>query len=546
MYNPFLLQEEQDKLAAIKSSLSEDELDQIMAKTVELKKLQASDDSPEAKATIPSLELEDLKREVTEYPIEVTENENGSGVTVIRHQLTSTSGIAYVNFGVDLSGLSLDDVALLPVFGRVLKEAGAGDYDDVALSRMIGTHTGGISVSLLTSPVSPEGADESAVTDGTRMMTKLVLRGKATSEKTDELFDIYKLILTEAKLDSKSKVIEMLKESRSRLEAGIQGSGHSFANTRMRARYSVPGYIDEKMGGITYLTTVKQLLKQAEEDWPSLLARLEKIRSTILDETTCRDGMFLDITGDEKVLTTIQPSVVKFLNELPGKSDGEKLPDFYKEEHPWVAQAKAEMSEMVPLIDEGFIVPTQVSYVGKSGKIYEEGEPVPGSTAVISRYLRTGYLWDHVRVMGGAYGGFCMFSPSSGYFSYLSYRDPNLSKTLDVYDATADALMAAADELEKDPEALATAIIGAVGDLDGALSPDQKGWTSFERWMVNESPEYRQKYRDEILNTKPDDFREFAERLRKMNKPSVAVISSKAAFEAAEKDGKVMTLTEVV
>jgi len=386
-------QEEKDRLAEIKASLSDDELDEIIKKTVELKKLQAMDDSPEAKATIPRLELEDLKREETEYPIAVTENENNSGVTVIRHELTSTSGIAYVNFGVDLSGVPFDDAPLLSLFGRLVKEAGAGDYDDVALSRMIGTHTGGINVALVSTPVTPEGADESAVSDGAHMVTKLVIKGKATSDKTDELFDIYKLILTDAKLDSKSKVIEMLKESRSRLEAGIQGSGHSFANTRMNARYSVAGYLNEKMGGITYLETVKQLLKQAEEDWPSLLARLEKIRDTILDEKLCRDGMFLDITGDKQVLETIEPSVEKFLNELPGETGGDKLPDFYKDEHPWVAQARKEMKEMAPLIDEGFIVPTQVSYVGKSGRIYEEGEKVPGSTAVIARFLRTGYLW---------------------------------------------------------------------------------------------------------------------------------------------------------
>ena len=333
-----MLQEERDRLAKIKAGLSEEELDEIMKKTEELKKLQAADDSPEDKATIPRLELEDLKREVTEYPIAVTENENNSGITVIRHELTSTSGIAYVNFGVDLSGVPFDDVPLLSLFGRLVKEAGAGDYDDVALSRMIGTHTGGINVALVSTPVTTEGADESVVSDGTNMVTKLVLKGKATSDKTDELFDIYKLILTDAKLDSQKKVIEMLRESRSRLEAGIQGSGHSFANTRMKARYSVPGYIDEKMGGISSLATVKQLLKQAEEDWPSLLARLEKIRDTILDEKLCRDGMFLDITGDKKVLESIQPSVEKFLEELPGLSDGERLPNFYTEEHPWVAQ----------------------------------------------------------------------------------------------------------------------------------------------------------------------------------------------------------------
>jgi len=366
-----------------------------------------------------------------------------------------------------------------------MKETGAGEYDSVALSRKIGTHTGGVSVNLLTTAVHAEGSDESVSSSGENMLTKLIIKGKATSENMDELFSIFKLILTEAKLDSQTKVLELLKETRSRLESTIQGAGHSIANSRIKARYRVGGYLDEIMGGISYLDTVKALLKQAEDDWPSLLARLENIRDTILDSSTCRSGMMVDITGDKTVLESIQPNVEKFLSELPGDSKGGKLPNFYNEIHPWVPEAKKRMAEMTPIMDEGFVVPTQVSYVGKGGMLYEEGERIPGSAAVAARFLRTGYLWDHVRVMGGAYGGFCTFSPFSGLFSFLSYRDPNLAKTIDVYDAAADALMAAADALEDDKEALETAIIGTIGDMDGALSPDQKGNTSFQRFLIN-------------------------------------------------------------
>ena len=139
-----LLQKERDRLAAIKEQLSEEELNDIVSKTAELKKLQAQEDSAEARATIPSLELSDLKREPTEYPIAVTENENESGVTVVRHELGSTSGIAYVSFGVDLSRLPLDDAPLLPLFTKVMMETGAGEYDSVALSRKIGTCLSGL------------------------------------------------------------------------------------------------------------------------------------------------------------------------------------------------------------------------------------------------------------------------------------------------------------------------------------------------------------------------------------------------------------------
>ena len=128
----------------------------------------------------------------------------------------------------------------------------------------------------------------------------------------------------------------------------------------------------------------------------------------------------------------------------------------------------------------------------------------------------------------------------------MSYRDPNLDKTLDVYDATADALLEAASELEKNPDALATAIIGAMGDMDGALSPDQKGATALNRWIAHESPERRQQFRDEILNTKASDFKDFAMKLKEMKNQSIAVVSSKAAFESAAEVGKEMELNQVV
>lgn len=541
-----IVKEEQDRLATIKSQLSEEEINEIIKKTVDLKKLQASEDTLEARATIPSLGLEDLKREVTEYPIAVTENEKGSGITVVRHELGSTSGIAYVNLAVDLSELPLEDVRLLPIFTRIMTETGAGDYDSVALSRRIGTHTGGVGATTMITAVNQRGADGSVTSAGDNIQAKLLIQGKATSEKIDELFSIFELILTDARLDSQAKVVEMLKESKSRLESRVQGAGHSMMNTRMKSRYRPAAYVEEITGGVSYLDTLKSLIKEAEEDWPSLLDRLTRLRQTILNPSTCRNGMVLDITGDKSVLSAIQPNVEKLLGELPGDSTPKKSFDPYTDVHPWVAAAKEEMAKYTPIKDEGFVVPTQVSYVGKSGLLYETGERIPGSAAVVSRFLRTGYLWDYVRVIGGAYGGFCTFSPFSGFFSFLSYRDPNLDKTLDVYDAAADALLAAADAMETDRDALETAIIGAIGDMDGALSPDQKGFTAFQRWLINESPEYRQKFRDEILNTTPSDFREFAIRLRSMKDASVAVVSSKSKFEEAANAGKVMELTQIL
>jgi Zn-dependent M16 (insulinase) family peptidase len=540
------IQDEKDRLAKMKESMSEDDLKNIIEKTAELKKLQGAEDPPEARATIPSLELEDLKREVTEYPIEVTDNAANSGVTLVQHELGSTSGIAYASLSVDVSAISLEDVPLLPLFTRIMMETGAGEYDSVALSRKIGMHTGGVSVSSMITGVNKDGAPEGVIGDGEHFVSKLTITGKATSDKVEEMFTIFDLILRDANLDSKSKIIEMLKEAKSRKESSVQGSGHATANARIRSRYNVIGYINEMMSGLSSLDTTKQLLELAENDFPALLARLENMRNTILAKNTCRDGMILDITGDKMVFEKIQPAVENFLQKLPGDSGAGKLQDFYSAPHPWAKQVKAEMSAKALIADEGFVVPTQVSYVGKGGRLYDIGEEVSGSTAVIQKFLGTGYLWDNVRVIGGAYGGFCQFQPRDGVFTFLSYRDPNLAGTIDVYDAASDSLMASAKDMEINPEALATAIIGAIGDMDGALSPDQKGAIAFRRWLIRETPEQRQKYRDEVLSTKPEDFKDFAERLKALKDPSSAVVSSKSAFEDASKAGKTFTLKDVM
>jgi len=539
------VQVEKDKLQKIKQSMSDDELDAIIDKTAELKRLQALEDPPEAIATIPSLTLGDLEREVKEYPIEVTENYANSGVTGVVNKMVSTSGILYATLAVDISDVPLEDVPLMPLLTRVMMETGAGEYDDVALSRRIGTYTGGVNVRMSTGGVVPDGQEDGIIGDGSKFQSKLYVKGKATADNADKLLEIFDLVLTESNLNSQAKIIEMLKETRSKVESSIQGSGHSYANSRLMARYSVNGFINEQTGGITYLESVKKYLEMAENGFPSLLKKLEGIRNTILKSSKCRDGMVLNLVADEDVLEKSSADVEKFLNGLPGDaSPSEKYINFYKDEHPWATQAREKMGDAK---NEGFIVPTQVNYVGQGGRLYDVGERMSGSASVIARHLRTGYLWDTVRVIGGAYGGFCTLSGGTGIFTFLSYRDPNFVGSFEAYEAAADALMEQAENLTE--EQLATAIIGAVGDLDSALSVDAKGATQFSRWMANESAESRQRHRDEILATSKDEFIQFAKRMKERmtkEKMSTAVISSKGGVDEAIEKGREMEIVEIL
>ena len=175
-------------------------------------------------------------------------------------------------------------------------------------------------------------------------------------------------------------------------------------------------------------------------------------------------------------------------------------------------------------------MPTQVNYVGKGANLYAEGVKPSGAHLVARRYLRTTYLWEKVRVQGGAYGGQCNFDRYSGDFTFVSYRDPNLTATLDIYDRTAEFLKTAdlsASELERN-------IIGTIGEVDTYRLPDAKGFASMQRHLIGDTDAARQRMREEILATTAADLRGFGDAMAEVAaKGRVVVLGSEQAIEAA-------------
>jgi Zn-dependent M16 (insulinase) family peptidase len=149
---------------------------------------------------------------------------------------------------------------------------------------------------------------------------------------------------------------------------------------------------------------------------------------------------------------------------------------------------------------------------------------------VITNYLRTTWLWEKVRVQGGAYGGFCNFDSQSGVLNYLSYRDPNLLGTLENYDRSSSFLR----QIELNESELTKSIIGAIGQMDAYQLPDAKGYTSLARYLLGLTDEIRQQRRDEVLATSLADFKGFAEVLDRLNEQgAVVVLGAKEEIEAA-------------
>eukprot|EP00956_Cyclotella_meneghiniana_P044106 scaffold302040_cov56-Cyclotella_meneghiniana.AAC.1 len=311
------------------SRMSDEEYQRVIDENIKLKELQEVEESPEVIATNPALSISDIDTQSIEYPISVEEDAFKSGIKLITHSVSS-SGILYVRFGLDVSMLPYDDIVMLPSLVTLLNEAGTYDQSDAEFRTDIGKVTGGVSASLEVMSVKPTGWDDDAkVLPGVNMLTILTIHGKCTSDKTMDLFSIFIKILTEINFeDSKSILVNSLKSSLSSKKTSVASRGDSYANRRIRARYS------EKMYGVTSLQDNASILERIESDWTDFALHLEDMRKTIINGN--RNGMFLDMTGDAFVLEEATESAKDFLlNKLPLDlgNPSPPAPDFRSTEH---------------------------------------------------------------------------------------------------------------------------------------------------------------------------------------------------------------------
>jgi Zn-dependent M16 (insulinase) family peptidase len=301
----------------------------------------------------------------------------------------------------------------------------------------------------------------------------------------------------------------MVLESKARAEAGLIPGGHGVVDTRLRANFNVSDWLDEQMGGITYLFFLRQLVEDVDKNWLDVLAKLEAVRRVLLN----RNNMLCNITLDESNWQQFQPKLADFLNALPASP---------LEIAPWRPTYSGQ--------SEGLTIPAQVNYVGKGANLFDLGYKLHGSNIVITNFLRTTWLWEKIRVQGGAYGGMCNFDSISGVFSFLSYRDPNLLGTLDNYDQASQFLR----RVELNDDELTKSIIGAISQLDSYQLPDAKGYTSMVRHLIGMTDDIRQQRREEVLSTTAADFIAFAEVLAQVkDKGMVVVLGSREAIEEA-------------
>lgn len=475
-----------EKLAQFKSTLDKKNLDDLVEKTKALQEMQAKPDDPEALASLPTLELSEVNRETPVFPLDVKKE---SSPKILFHDLF-TNKIAYTQVGFNAHAIPIELVQYLPLFGKLILEMGTRKSDYVRIAQQIGIRTGGIG-----------GSHYSAtpLNDRETVISWIMFRGVALVEKVGELYDLYAELLGEYSFDNHKRLTEIIKSSKADMEASIVPGGNHYVVSRLQSYYSRLGKYDELTGGITYYKFLEQLQKRALKDPAEVADKFTQVADILFS----KDNLLVNLTSEAEDYAVLEEKSLKLAEIFPASSRGPAALDFDAVQ-----------------VNEAFPTASTVQYVGKGANLYDLGFTYSGRFKVLKSILRMGYLWDRVRVQGGAYGSSLSLDPFTGDFSMVSYRDPNLTETLAVYDEISDFLT----NLNLSGKEFEKILIGCVGQLDPPLTPDRKGSISMAETLTSVTHEFKQKVREELLSTKLEDVKEFAGLFQKIKETGAVCV----------------------
>jgi Zn-dependent M16 (insulinase) family peptidase len=297
-----------------------------------------------------------------------------------------------------------------------------------------------------------------------------------------DLFAILNDVLTSARFDLQPRMNQIVLEEKAAFEQRLIPGGHSLVAARLRAHFSEADWAAEQMGGVSYYRFLRDLEKRFDSSWGDIQKTLEHMRALLLN----RKHMIINVTIDKSAWPGVHERLSDFLEKLPLRD--------------------TEISNWQPVFSqqgEALLAPSQVNFVGKAFNLYAAGYQYHGSINVINGLLRTMYLWEKVRVQGGAYGAMCGFDRMSGAFWLGSYRDPNLLDTLEVFDRTADWLA----QVTIDEQELSRSIIGTIGEIDSYMLPDMLGYVSLQRHLIGVTDDMRARARAEVFATNLENLR---------------------------------------
>ena len=459
-------------LAEYKKGLSDEELQDIIASTEELKSYQDEPSSQEDLLSIPMLKLEDIKKEAEELknsPVDI------EGVTVVNHDIY-TNGIAYVILSFNCEKVPDELISYLGLLSSTLGLMDTDNFTYPELSNEININTGGISS-------MPSIYDDAQ--DNKKYGICYLIRGKALYNKVPFLLDMMKEIIYHAKFDDYKRLKEIISRVKSRLETSMTSQGHVLAYTYGESQFSPVEYYSSKIRGYDYYLFISRLENDFDTVKEEISANLKRCMELIFTKDNLLVSCTADKDGFEQYFTE---AFRKFIPSMPEFSGNACVRQFVPKK-----------------VKTAFTSSSQVQYVARCGNFVNKGYQYTGALKVLKIIFSYEYLWINIRVKGGAYG--CMSGFSRNGDSYLvSYRDPNLRKTDEIF-ANAGDYVESFDASDRD---MLKYIIGTIGIVDIPKTPADKGLMSFYAYLTHTPYEFYQKMRDEILSTNVQTIRELA------------------------------------
>ncbi len=491
--NAKLDQKLEEKLAQYKNSLSDEEIDQLIRDTRHLKEYQEEPSPKEELEKIPMLSREDMRKEI--LPLSNIEKQI-SGIKTICHDVAA-NGIDYLTLMYDVSDIPAEDIPYLGVLKALLGYVDTKTYTYADLANAINIYSGGINCGM---GIYPNGEKEAP------LRVKFEVRIKTLESNLKETMSIVNEILLSSNMNDEKRLYEILAQSRARLQQSLSSAGHSVSSMRALAGFSEYAYYLDATNGITYYETVKDLEEHFDEKKQTLIAKLKQLTCQIFGT----ERLLISFTGDQKAFAYAEPVLKEALQKQPA---GKKVHE----------AARISLTRS----NEAFTDASQIQYVAKVGNFADHGYHYTGALRILKLILSYDYLWINVRVKGGAYG--CM----SGFFRsgetyFVSYRDPNLLKTLEIYDGIPEYLR----KFQAGERDMTKYIIGTFSSMDTPLYPEGKGARSMNAYLQDLTEEMLQKDRDEVRNATAEDIRALADMIQSvLLDPSVCVIGNEDAIQ---------------
>ena len=473
-------EQEEEKLASYRNGLTEEQREMLCRETRELQERQARPDRAEDLEKIPLLKLEDLDREAEQLVLQPLQSQAG----LLYHYSVFTNGVAYARLYFSMLGLSAEELPYAGLLTAILGDVGTEHYSYTELDNEINIYTGGISV------------DAGLVEKGQDYDAFFTMEGRFLFERAPQAFHLMEEILCRSVLTDRQRLQEIISENRSRAEMSIQGDGHRVALNRAFSELSPAGACQEKLSGLDYFLFLRELEKSFAQDAESIIQKLQAVLAKILRRENAR---CLIVSGENE-REELQKLTENLLHALPESNVTEP-------EKQLPAREKK---------NEALLTSGKIQFVAKAGRYTGEYR---GSMAVLGSILSLDYLWNRVRVQGGAYG--CMQRITrNGLVGFVSYRDPGLEETLKAYDEAAGVM----ENFECSDREMTKYIIGTISGMSPVLTPLMKGRTAFSRMMGGLTPEKVQRMWDEVLQTTPERIREDARLLREAMEQGVICV----------------------